>query len=172
MIRLMIVIAVGFSGGTASRVAPRPVSGPASVVAGDALVVERQRFELAGIDAPEPLQYCLDETARPYHCGATSLRALHQLTSGLVVTCRPQSAVSPPSPRAHCFVGGKDIAAERVKRGLAVATGAVPGYVAAQAEARAGRRGLWAGSFVPPDRWRESFGRTPPITSTTKVEKR
>jgi endonuclease YncB( thermonuclease family) len=56
---------------------------------------------------------------------------------------------------ARCEVGGTDLGAWLVEQGWALAYRRYgSAYVAQEDRARAGRRGLWAGTFVPPWAWR------------------
>lgn len=60
---------------------------------------------------------------------------------------------------ATCKVGSRDIAEEMVRSGYATALGrpGIPSpYEAVQAQARAAKRGLWAGSFELPVEWRRA----------------
>jgi endonuclease YncB( thermonuclease family) len=56
---------------------------------------------------------------------------------------------------ARCTAGGLDLAAEMVRQGHALDFARYSGgfYAAAQAEARIGKRGMWAGDFLPPWEW-------------------
>jgi len=56
---------------------------------------------------------------------------------------------------AVCFVDGRDINAEMVRQGWAVAYRQyAKDYVGEESEAQSARRGLWQGEFVPPSEWR------------------
>jgi endonuclease YncB( thermonuclease family) len=60
---------------------------------------------------------------------------------------------------AVCFAGGLDLNPWLVQQGWAVAYRRYSrDYVAAEAEAKAAGRGLWAGSFVQPEAWRRKEG--------------
>jgi micrococcal nuclease len=81
------------------------------VIDGDTLVINNTRLRLAGIDAPE-----LDH---PW--GNRSKWALVQLCSGQTVTARIKPEVSYDRMVAECFLpDGRDLAAELVRRGLAL----------------------------------------------------
>src|SRR5690606_31765339 len=70
---------------------------------------------------------------------------------------------------AHCTKGNADLAAEMAREGYAVAYRRYSrDYVDEENEARAARRGLWAGEFTPPDEWRRDGGneRTRPAAAT------
>lgn len=56
---------------------------------------------------------------------------------------------------AVCRAGGEDLNAWLVRQGWAVAYRRYSrDYVSVENEARRARRGIWAGSFVPPEDWR------------------
>src|SRR5262249_19636035 len=57
---------------------------------------------------------------------------------------------------ATCTVGGRDMAEAMVRAGWALDVARYSGgrYAAAEAEARAAKRGIWEGSFAAPASWR------------------
>jgi endonuclease YncB( thermonuclease family) len=60
---------------------------------------------------------------------------------------------------ATCQAGGKDLAEEMVRSGYATIftrSGIASPYEKAQDEARADKRGIWAGSFEVPTEWRRA----------------
>ncbi|MBU2111746.1 MAG: GNAT family N-acetyltransferase, partial [Actinobacteria bacterium] len=62
------------------------LTGEATAVAGDALLIGGQRIDLAGIDSPEPDQTCTKDGAA-WPCGAQATAALQALVSGQMVDC-------------------------------------------------------------------------------------
>ena len=141
------------------------VSGPARPLDADVLVVAETHppIRLYGIDAPEKLQPCwLDD--KPWACNAVATRTLLLLIEHHEVTCRQ---VKDDNRRrrgkiyAVCTAGGKDLAEEMVRAGMAVAFREQSmNYVEAEAEASAAKVGIWAGKFLPPWEWvaEENFG--------------
>jgi endonuclease YncB( thermonuclease family) len=128
------------------------VSGLARVVDGDSLAVDGTEVRLYGIDAPELHQTC-ERAGRPWPCGEAAKRRMAELAAGRLVRCRVRDVDRYRRLVAECSAGGEDLARRLVKDGLAVAETA--GF-AEEAEARAARRGLWAGSFVRPAEWRRA----------------
>lgn len=63
---------------------------------------------------------------------------------------------------AQCIANGKDIAAELVHLGLAVAvTSETDAYAAAEREAASAGVGMWRGAFLRPWEYRQSVTNTP-----------
>jgi endonuclease YncB( thermonuclease family) len=63
---------------------------------------------------------------------------------------------------AVCQAGGRDLGEEMVRSGFATVIdrrGQANPYRGAQEEARAGKRGLWAGTFDRPGDWRRAHPR-------------
>lgn len=149
-------------GGTARGV-PREVAAPggslagrARVVDGDSLDVAGERIRLYGIDAPEYRQSCNDLAGRPYACGRDASRALAALIAGRQVACTRVDHDRYGRDVAICMVDGRDLGEVMVRAGHAVdyAQHSRGRYAAAEREARAAKRGMWAGSFEDPAAWR------------------
>jgi hypothetical protein len=54
---------------------------------------------------------------------------------------------------------GSEVNAWLVRQGWALATGFVKMYESEQDEAEAAKRGIWAGAFTPPWKWRQEHPR-------------
>lgn len=145
------------------RIAPRPepagiagrpgavFTGLARVVDGDTIELAGRRVRLFGIDAPEYDQVC-DRDGQPWACGAAATEALSRHLAGRTVTCREVEIDRHGRSVARCFAGGEEINAWAVREGWAVAYRRYSDlYAAAEAEARAARRGLWSGRFELPE---------------------
>jgi len=134
--------------------------GRARVVDGDSLEIGDRRVRLFGIDAPEFQQDCRTAAGRAYDCGIAARRALEELAGGRAVTCTPVGA-SHDRAVAICRVNGRDLGEELVRGGhaLELKNFSRGRYSAAEREAQAARRGLWAGSFEEPAAWRREHGR-------------
>lgn len=135
------------------------VSGRAEVIDGDTIAVAgvRARIRLWGVDAPEGRQACADGAGRRYLCGSRAAEALADLIGrNGRVTCRERDRDRYRRIVAVCEAAGRDVAGEMVRLGWAVDYPAYSGgaYAAQEAQARAARRGLWGGAFVPPWEWR------------------
>ena len=115
-----------------------------------------QRLRLLGVDAFERLQTCGDGHGGRWYCGAVATARLKQLVGTPGFACRVDPEIVDRHARefATCFVGGKDVGATLVSEGLAFAYGRRTNYVDIEEEAKAARRGAWAGTFVRPQFFR------------------
>src|SRR5512134_1603793 len=68
------------------QVAQADVTGPATVIDGDTIVVAGERIRLEGIDAPELHQTCT-AYGQPWACGRTSAEWLQEHLNGRQVEC-------------------------------------------------------------------------------------
>jgi endonuclease YncB( thermonuclease family) len=111
---------------------------------------------LLGIDAPERAQTCLDGRGRPWPCGVRARDALTSLAPrGAPVSCRSEGKDRFERALSRCALAdGRDLAAELVRQGWAIATS--EDYLVEQDRARALRAGVWQGDFVTPAEWRAS----------------
>ena len=145
-----------------------PIVGRASVIDGDTIEIRGQRIRIQAIDAPESGQWCGEGEDR-WRCGKASAEALDAMVDGATVTCRQD----PRDPQdrykrvlARCEARGGDLGEALMRAGLAVAYVRFLDYrngeprpykaaaLAAEAEARAAKRGMWSGVFDMPWDWR------------------
>jgi len=127
------------------------VAGLGTATDGDTLRVGDLAIRLAGIDAPELRQSCTRDE-RPTECGVDAKAELARLVEGSVVRCRIEGRDRYRRYLARCRAGGADLGAVLVRSGLALSYDG--GYDREEAQARAEKAGLWAGSFVDPAEWR------------------
>lgn len=131
------------------------ISGRASVIDGDTLDIHGRRIRLHGIDAPESGQFCRDQRGDDYRCGQYAALALSDKIGARTVSCEQTDIDRYGRIVAVCWAGGIDLNGWLVREGWAVAYRRYSGdYIWAEAEARSARRGIWAGSFIPPEEWR------------------
>ncbi|HWW46524.1 MAG TPA: thermonuclease family protein [Xanthobacteraceae bacterium] len=140
--------------------AAAPIEGRAQVIDGDTIAVEgaEARIRLDAIDAPESSQPCFDEAGKRYLCGARAAEALAEMIGrNGRVSCTPKERDKYGRIVAVCRTGTIELNREMIRRGWAVEyTKYSDGrYAKDEAEAMAGRRGLWAGSFDLPWEWRK-----------------
>lgn len=140
--------------------APSPVSrftARVAVVDGDTLAMGGERLRLHGIDAPESAQTC-ERAGRAYRCGGEAGAALARILGGGMVACAQRDTDQYGRRVVRCHNDrGEDIGAEMVRQGWAIAFRRYAlDYVSQEAEARAARRGLWAGRFEDPADWRRN----------------
>lgn len=152
LVALALVLAVGALAEWLQR--KEVLSGQAVVIDGDTLRLDGQRVRLLGMDAPELAQTCTRD-GKSWPCGEVARFALVEMVQRGDIFCTSSAEDAYGRSLARCTVGGVDIGEEMVRHGLAVAYGR-QGYSAAEAEARAARRGIWAGSFETPQDYRSA----------------
>lgn len=131
------------------------VAGQASVIDGDTLEIHGQRIRLHGIDAPESRQICQDAVGADFRCGQRAALALDEMIDGRPVTCEGREHDRYRRLIAVCSAGGADLNRRMVAAGLAMAYRKYSlDYTADEDAAKAGRTGLWAGSWRAPWEWR------------------
>lgn len=135
--------------------AAAPVRGPAQVIDGDSLVVAGQQIRLWGIDAPEFKQTCTRK-ARRWRCGSAAARQLREYIDGRPVACAVLDTDTYGRAVSKCTVDGRSVNEWLVREGWALDYGRYSAgeFAAAQNQASAARRGIWAGTFDPPEQWR------------------
>lgn len=136
------------------------ISGRPRVVDGDSLEVAGHRVRLFGIDAPERSQDCRDAQGRSYACGRDARDRLAAAIGGQSVSCTPVGE-SYDRDVAICTADGRDLSEAMIRSGhaLELRQHSRGRYSDAEREARAARRGLWAGDFERPSEWRRGHPR-------------
>ncbi|MCR4267369.1 thermonuclease family protein [Nitratireductor sp. ZSWI3] len=120
------------------------IRGRCWVIDGDTVVINRVRIRLAGIDAPE-----LDH---PW--GRKSKWALAELCKGQIVTAQIKPELSYDRVVAECFLPDRrDLAAELVRRGLALDWPKFSGGKYRHLEPPDARRKLWCADARQNGRW-------------------
>ena len=137
------------------------ISGRARIVDGDSLEIAGVSIRMFGIDAPERYQTCRDGGGRDYACGRAAARALAAAVAGRPVTCTAVDHDRYDRDVALCTADGQDLSDMMVRNGhaLDLVQYSRGRYATAEREARAQKRGVWAGSFEPPSEWRRRHGR-------------
>jgi endonuclease YncB( thermonuclease family) len=130
------------------------IVGKVRVIDGDTIVIRGTHIRLNGIDAPEADQTCTDADNRPWRCGRAATRVLIERIAGRPLTCSTSGLDRYRRVLARCALpDGSDINAWMVQQGWALAYYS-DAYRAQEAEAQAAKRGIWAGTFIPPWMWR------------------
>jgi endonuclease YncB( thermonuclease family) len=125
---------------------------------GDSFTVGESKVRLFGIDAPEFNQSCR-LNGQEWACGAAAAEELSKLVTGKQVRCLSMGTEQHKPMLGRCTVGTVDVNRAMVARGLAVAFRRYStDYVSAEESAKAGRRGLWAGTFTMPSEYRNGTG--------------
>jgi endonuclease YncB( thermonuclease family) len=129
-------------------------TGPARIIDGDTIAISGQRIRLHGIDTPESKQAC-QRGGVTWLCGAEATKTLRELITGADVTCAQRDKDRYGRIVAVCHANGVNLNAAMVLSGMALAYRKYSDdYTDQEAKAKAARRGLWAGRFVPPWEWR------------------
>jgi endonuclease YncB( thermonuclease family) len=148
--------------------APRPEQismGRASVIDGDTLELQGLRIRLAAVDAPESRQTCR-QAGHSWPCGRRAAFALADLIGARAVTCRWRDHDRYRRAVARCEAAGTDLGGWMVEHGWALAFRKYGlSYLPQEDAAREARRGLWAGSFVPP--WALRAGHADEVSART-----
>jgi endonuclease YncB( thermonuclease family) len=121
-------------------------------VDGDSLRNESGDIRLLGIDAPELSQRCRRD-GKEWACGRAAHERLKQLVAKNDVRCEANGRDRYGRTLAHCSSGGTDIGEVLVREGLAL-NFMQGGYERHERDARAARRGIWAGEFDLPQEHR------------------
>ncbi len=140
-----------------SSVSHGTLSGRPHVGDGDGLTFDGTRVRLVGIDAPELMQNCDAVAGGRHACGEEARAHLAALIDEREVSCRWSRLDRYGRLLGECRAGDLDLNSAMVRDGWAVAYGA---HGAEEAEAKAAGRGIWSGSFVPPEEWRREHRRS------------
>lgn len=129
--------------------------GTATAHDADTFAVQGRRLRTAGFDAPELSQTCT-LAGRPWLAGCDARDAVRGLLAGRTISCADTGARSYTRPVVDCFMDGRPLGEIIVRMGWAMDD---PRYSkgrfnAAEAEARAERRGIWQGVCTAPWAWR------------------
>ncbi|WKL57437.1 thermonuclease family protein [Asticcacaulis sp. ZE23SCel15] len=128
------------------------LQGRATAIDGDGLKIGDHEIRLHGIDAFE-----YDQTCGLYACGQASKAHLAQLIADQAITCWARDTDRYGRIVAICKAGSKDIGAEQVRSGLALAYSRYSDiYVPLEKAARDQRRGAWAYGFSRPENHRHN----------------
>jgi endonuclease YncB( thermonuclease family) len=152
--------------GSCATVLAGEIAGHTKPVDGDSFNIE---IRIYGIDAPEKNQTCKDAKGTNYRCGEVAAKRMKELLNSKTVRCeRKDQDTKYGRPVAICFVDGTDIGAVMVEEGLAVAYRKYSKkYVPNEQRARAGKRGLWSGTFEMPWHYRARVRKGTALRSAT-----
>ena len=156
---LMILIGFWLVSGAAIAADSAPASDSyliTKVTDGDSLRAGDIRIRLHGIDAPEMKQKCKFADGNSYHCGIAARNHLIKLIQP-PTEIRCQTITKDRYGRfvMRCFKAGIDLNAAMVRDGWAVAYRRyAKDYIAEENQAKALKKGLFAGAFQKPEQWR------------------
>lgn len=158
MLRLIVIAAAMLLSAAPGSAAER-ITGHACVQSGNILELpcgSANRVRLYGIDAPEPAQICTLPSGTLYDCGEIAASVLRDMIGETHPVCQVLGQDFYQRPVAICRVGKLSLNAAMVRRGWALAYRDTKAYAALAAEAKAAKRGLWAGQFDEPRKWRHA----------------
>lgn len=136
-----------------------------TLIDADTIRYQGVSYRLALADAFEYRQTCT-RRGKTYRCGLSAMRFVRRKFGGRTWHCeltgRKTSRRTGNRPIIICRVNGKDVAEGLIRGGWALLDERFAKqhpiiarrYRAAQGEAKAARRGVWAGTFVEPWVWR------------------
>lgn len=130
------------------------LSGAATAVDGDTLVIDGEQVRLFGIDAPELAQPCHIGT-EIWTCGQDSTAQLVELLSLGTVTCSGNERDTYGRLIAICSAGSFELNRTMVAEGWATAYRNFSDvYVADEVRAKAAKKGIWRSEFDLPQNYR------------------
>ena len=99
---LTIIFILAFAG---SAPAYMVLNGKATILDGDTIEISGERIRLAGIDAPESKQPCIDSKNRPYRCGKFVAHELRKKIGGADIRCVGEARGRYGRLLAVCYLG-------------------------------------------------------------------
>ena len=141
---------------SSSKVLAVEISGTPRVIDGDTIKIINKRIRFHGIDTPEKKQVCI-KNSKEYNCGKEATNALVKKIDGNSVVCKVQDILDIYKRYIGvCFVGGINLNKWMVRNGYAIAYRRYSKhYIKDEDYAKINKRGLWAGNFIYPEKWRK-----------------
>ncbi|MFL2663144.1 MAG: thermonuclease family protein [Alphaproteobacteria bacterium] len=125
------------------------------IIDGDTIHINKFKYRLHGIDAPEMKQLCKIKE-KNYKCGIKSKDFLVSLIGKQSVKCNKKDIDRYKRIVAECFVGQTNLNKELVRNGWALAyRDYSKDYIVDEEFAQENNLGLWKGTFIHPKKWRK-----------------
>jgi len=158
----MKTVAIAFAAFLACSTAQAAdLSGVPRIIDGDTLAIGSTKVRLAGIDAPETDQVCLNANGMRWTCGIDARNELVAHIAGREINCTPSGFDVYRRTLATCYLAGEDLNGWMVQQGWALAyVKYSSAYRQVEEDARANQRGLWQGAFIAPWDWRHRNNKT------------
>ena len=127
-----------------------------SITDGDTIRAGDYRLRMQHIDAPEIKQKCKTVEGKFWNCGVKSKEYLEKLVLGKDISCKIVGRDKYKRSLSICYDGKVDINQEMVKAGYALAYVKYDSpYINEQKEAMSGLAGIWSGTFIEPEIYRQ-----------------
>ena len=125
------------------------------IIDGDTIYINKIKYRLHGIDAPEMKQSCKMKD-KNYKCGVKSKEFLISLIGNQSVKCNQKDIDRYKRIIGECFVGHTNLNKELVRNGWALAyRDYSKDYVTDEDFAQENNLGMWKGTFIHPKKWRK-----------------
>ena len=125
------------------------------VVDGDTIHINKTKYRLHGIDAPEINQQC-KVNKKSYACGLQSKTFLESLAKDKEIMCKQKDIDRYKRIVAVCFADGLNLNQEMVRSGWAIAYKRYSkDFVSDELFAKNNKLGMWKGTFIKPKDWRK-----------------
>ena len=125
------------------------------IIDGDTIHINKIKYRLHGIDAPEMNQLCKVKEEN-YMCGVKSKDFLVSLIANQSVKCEKKDIDRYKRIVAECFVGQTNINKELVRNGWALAYRDYSrDFISDEEFAKNNKLGIWKGTFIHPKKWRK-----------------
>ncbi len=149
------------------------VAGQPQIIDGDTLHIDDTRIRLYGIDAPESGQSCRTSDGQMYRCGQRATQVIAGFISQKTISCDQRDIDQYGRSVAVCGADGVDLGKWLVQNGWAVAYRRFStDYVVAESIARSANLGIWAGTFIQPEDWRQGERLDGPPSSDRRPEQK
>ena len=138
------------------KVVADEIKGIPYITDGDTIKIFKKKIRLHGIDAPEKKQICIKNNLK-YNCGKEATDALAKKIDGNPVICEVQNKLDRYKRYIGvCFIGETNLNKWMVRNGYAVAYKKYSrDYIEDEDYAKKNKIGLWAGTFIYPEKWRK-----------------
>jgi endonuclease YncB( thermonuclease family) len=136
------------------------LTGTATIIDADTIVIRSERIRLQGVDAPETDQICLNSRGAPWNCGIDARDRLLRHIGSRETSCVTNGKDAFGRWLATCSTNEVDLSAWLVREGFGLAFIRYSNaYVAEESNARSAQKGMWAGAFIAPWDWRARTAR-------------
>lgn len=150
---VMVISSVAMAAGTN----PRIFEGPPTILDADTVKMDGETLRFKHVDAPETKQLCQDADGYDYECGVVATNALKTKIGDSPIRCVVvEKRKTYGRFLVECSLGELALGQWLVANGYALAYRQYSTrYVEEEDEAKAAKRGIWSGTFMPPWEWRK-----------------